>query len=98
MPQFQWGKIPTLIQITFYACWSDFKKQINQNQKAESDDVGRRRCVIIDESEERTKMHGFTTGGLYSPLEPCEARFITDACTLFHVSWTVDKKHPLTPL
>ncbi len=25
--------------------------------------------------------------------EPCEARFITDACTLFHVFWTVDKKH-----
>ncbi len=32
------------------------------------------------------------------PQEPCEAHFITDAYTLFHVFWTVDKKHPLTPL
>ncbi len=32
------------------------------------------------------------------PPEQCEGRFITDACTLFHVFWTVDKKHPLTPL
>ncbi len=32
------------------------------------------------------------------PLEPCEERFITDARTLFHVFWTVDKKHPLTPM
>ncbi len=30
--------------------------------------------------------------------EPCEAHFITDARTLFHVFWTVDKKHLLTPL
>ncbi len=32
------------------------------------------------------------------PPELCETRFITDACTLFHVFWTVDNKHPLTPL
>ncbi len=32
------------------------------------------------------------------PPEPCEARFIMDAHTLFHVFWTVDKKHPLTPI
>ncbi len=31
-------------------------------------------------------------------LEPCEGRFITDAHFLFHVFWTVDDKHPLTPL
>ncbi len=28
------------------------------------------------------------------PPEPCEARFITDALTLFHVSWTVEQKTP----
>ncbi len=32
------------------------------------------------------------------PPEPCEGHFITDAHALFHVFWTVDKKHPLTPL
>ncbi len=32
------------------------------------------------------------------PPEPCEARIITDACALFHVFWTVDKKHLLTPI
>ncbi len=32
------------------------------------------------------------------PPEPSETRFIMDACTLFHVFWTVDKKHPLTPI
>ncbi len=45
-----------------------------------------------------TKMHEFATGGLYSPPEPCEARFITDVRALFHIYWTVDKKHPLTPM
>ncbi len=44
-----------------------------------------------------SKTHGFSTGGLYSPPEPCEARFITDAHTLFHVFWTVDKK-PAYPI
>ncbi len=29
---------------------------------------------------------------LIHPTEPNEARFITDARTLFHVFWTVDKK------
>ncbi len=32
------------------------------------------------------------------PPEPRKARFITDARTLFHIFWIVDKKHPLTPL
>ncbi len=32
------------------------------------------------------------------PPEPCEARFITDARTLFHIFWTVDKKHPFIPI
>ncbi len=32
------------------------------------------------------------------PLELCEAHFNSDARTLFHVFWTVNKKHPLTPL
>ncbi len=31
------------------------------------------------------------------PPEPCEGRFITNACTLFHVFWTVDKKTPAYP-
>ncbi len=30
------------------------------------------------------------------PLEACEARFMMDAHTLFHVFWTVDKKQALT--
>ncbi len=32
------------------------------------------------------------------PAEPCEERFVTDARTLFHVFWTVDNKHLLTPI
>ncbi len=32
------------------------------------------------------------------PPEPCEARFIMDARTLFHVFWTVENKHSLTPI
>ncbi len=32
------------------------------------------------------------------PLEPCEARFITDAHTLFNVFWTVEQKHPSTAI
>ncbi len=32
---------------------------------------------------------------LFTPPEPCEACFITDAHALFHVFWTVDKKHPI---
>ncbi len=31
------------------------------------------------------------------PPNLCEECFIMDACILFHVYWTVDKKHPLTP-
>ncbi len=31
-------------------------------------------------------------------LPVCEACFIADACPLFHVLLTVDKKHLLTPL
>ncbi len=42
-----------------------------------------------------TKTHWFATGGLYSPLEPCEACFITNACALFDYFWTVEQKHPL---
>ncbi len=38
--------------------------------------------------------HGFATGGLYSPPEPCEACFTMDAHTLFDVLWTVEEKHP----
>ncbi len=34
---------------------------------------------------------------IHSP-EPCEVRFITDVHTLLHVFWTVDNKHPLTPI
>ncbi len=34
---------------------------------------------------------------IHSP-EPCEACFITDVHTLFHVFWTVDKKHTLIPI
>ncbi len=30
--------------------------------------------------------------------EPCEARFIMDACTLFNVSWTVEQKPPPTAM
>ncbi len=32
------------------------------------------------------------------PLEPCEARFIMDAHTLFNVSWTVEQKDPPMPM
>ncbi len=32
------------------------------------------------------------------PPEPCKACFNMDACALFHVFWTVDKKHPLAPI
>ncbi len=45
-----------------------------------------------------TYMYGSTTGGLYSPPEPCEARFIMDACTLFNIFWTVEQKHPPAPV
>ncbi len=38
------------------------------------------------------------TGDIIHPPEPCEAHFITNARILFHVFWTVDKKHPLTQL
>ncbi len=30
--------------------------------------------------------------------EPCEAHFIMDVYALFHSFWTIDKKHPLTPI
>jgi len=42
-----------------------------------------------------TKTHGFTTGGRYSPPEPCEAHFIMDARTLFDVFWSVEKNNHL---
>ncbi len=46
-----------------------------------------------------TKMHGFTTGGLYSwPGTVCEACFIMDAHALFDVFWTVQQKHPPTAM
>ncbi len=46
-----------------------------------------------------TRTHRFATGGgLYSPPEPCETRFIMDACTLFDYFWTVEQKHPPTPI
>ncbi len=45
-----------------------------------------------------TKMHGFATGGLYSPPEPCETCFIMDARALFDVFWTVEQKHPPTAM
>ncbi len=32
------------------------------------------------------------------PPEPCEARFIMDACTLFDLFWTVEQKHPPTAM
>ncbi len=32
------------------------------------------------------------------PPELCDARFITDTCTLFHVFWTVDKLIPIVRL
>ncbi len=32
------------------------------------------------------------------PLEPCEACFIMDACTLFNISWTVEQNQPLTAM
>ncbi len=44
------------------------------------------------------KTHGFATGGLIHPPELCEARFITDARTLFDVFWTVEQKHPPTAM
>ncbi len=37
------------------------------------------------------KTHGFAS-------EPCEARFIMDACALFDYFWTVEQKHPPTPI
>ncbi len=32
------------------------------------------------------------------PSEPCEECFIMDVRALFHIFWTVDKKHPLTTI
>ncbi len=32
------------------------------------------------------------------PPKPCEGHFIMDARVLFHIFWTVDDKHLLTPL
>ncbi len=37
-------------------------------------------------------------GAFIHPPEPCEGRFITDACTLFHVFWTESSKHPFSPM
>ncbi len=45
-----------------------------------------------------TKTIPLATGGLYSPLEPCEACYIRDGCTLFDYFWTVEQKHPPMPL
>ncbi len=48
-------------------------------------------CILnIDIS--LTKTHCFATGGLSSRLGDMSRR------TLFHIFWTVDKKHPLTPI
>ncbi len=44
-----------------------------------------------------TKTHEFAAGDLYSPQEPSDARFITDARTLFYYFWTVENTH-LLPL
>ncbi len=45
-----------------------------------------------------TKMHDLLQEDFIHPPESCEAWFVMDASTLFHVFWTVDKKHLLTPL
>ncbi len=42
-----------------------------------------------------TKMHRFTTDGLYSPPEPCEAHFYYGCACLFDVFWTVWTKTPI---
>uniref|UniRef100_A0A9J7ZKQ2 Stress-associated endoplasmic reticulum protein n=1 Tax=Cyprinus carpio carpio TaxID=630221 RepID=A0A9J7ZKQ2_CYPCA len=31
------------------------------------------------------------SGGLYSPLEPCEALLMMDGCTLLDFFWTIEK-------
>ncbi len=46
----------------------------------------------------RIKTHRFATGGLYSPPVPCEVCFIMDAHALFDYFWTVEQKHPPTPI
>ncbi len=40
-----------------------------------------------------TKTHEFAAGDLYSPPEPSDARFITDAHTLFYYFWTPTYSH-----
>ncbi len=37
-------------------------------------------------------------GAFIHPPEPCEGRFVTDACTLFHVFRTGSSKHPCIPI
>ncbi len=37
-------------------------------------------------------------GALFTLRALCEGRFITDACTLFHVFWTGYSKHPFSPI
>ncbi len=40
----------------------------------------------------------FFLQNLWICYKPCEARFIMDACALFDVFWTVEQKHPPTPV
>ncbi len=37
-------------------------------------------------------------GAFIHPPEPCEARFIKDACSIFHVFRTVYSKHLFIPM
>jgi len=39
-----------------------------------------------------TKMHRFTTGGLYSPSKPYDARFNMNGSAVFNYFWTVEQK------
>ncbi len=49
-------------------------------------DEVREKCLLrIEYGFLSYKMQGFATRGLYSPPEPCDARFITDAGTIFEV-------------
>ncbi len=44
------------------------------------------------------KRIGLLQEAFIHPPEPCEARFIIDAHTLFNVSWTVVQKQPPTAM
>ncbi len=63
--------------------WFSFVKVRNGLHVRHSEKVRKKSVIDIYLTK-----HGFATGGLYSPPEPCEACFITDARTLFHVFWT----------